>query len=222
MKNKIKSNIKGLNIKTLYSWSEDYFLRKKLLKKNRKKKFKIVFSGNIGDAQNLINLVKAIKYIQKKNNKIEWLFVGDGSKKKWLNKQLKFLNIKSVKFLDHRSTNLIPRIYKTADAGLISLQKGSTFNNTLPAKFQSYLAYGLPIFTFALGESLNLTKKYKLGLYCEPDNPKKFALQIIRFSNLSKKKINLIMKNNQNVYKHNFSKKKAIQIVCKEIKNLVK
>ncbi len=222
MKNKIKSDIKNLNVKTLYSWSEDYFLKKKSLNKSTKKKFKIVFSGNIGDAQNLINLIEVIKFTQNNAKNIQWLFVGDGSKKKWLIKTIKNLNIKNIKFLDHRSINLIPNIYKYADAGLISLKKGSTFKNTLPAKFQSYLAYGLPIFTFASGEVLNLTKKYKLGIYCQPNKPKEFSSLIIKFSKLPKKKIKYVIKNNQSVYKRNFSKKNAIKIINKEIKKLVK
>ena len=56
---KIKKDIKGLKVKTLYSWSEDYFVKQKNLRKRNKKNFKIIFSGNIGEAQNLINLIKA-------------------------------------------------------------------------------------------------------------------------------------------------------------------
>lgn len=220
---KIKKDIKGLKVKTLYSWSEDYFVKQKNYRKRNKKNFKIIFSGNIGEAQNLINLIKVIKITTNFKNNIQWIFVGDGSKRHWLINKIKFLKIeKNFKFYSYRPTRMIPHIYKKADAGLISLKKGLTFKNTLPAKFQSYLAFGLPIFSFASGETYNLTKEYKLGLYCEPNNPKKFAYQISKFSKFSKKQINKIIKNNRNVYKSNFSKKKAIHILDQEIKKLAK
>ena len=45
---------------------------------------------------------------------------------------------------------------------------------------------------------------------------------MIKFSKFTKKKLCIIGKNNQAIYKNNFSKKKALSIIESEIKRLVK
>lgn len=45
--------------------------------------FKIMFAGNLGEAQNLENVMRVAERL--KNNKhIQWIFIGDGRKKKWV------------------------------------------------------------------------------------------------------------------------------------------
>ncbi len=223
MRNKIKKDIKNTRVKTLYSWSEDFFIKKDVIKRKRKKYFKVIFSGNIGKAQNLDNFLKAVKLIQNYKNNIKWIFVGDGSQKKWLIEKINLLKLKDkFKFYNHRPSHMIPKLYEKVDAGLISLKGGLTFNNTLPAKFQSYIAFGLPVFTFASGETFRITKKFKVGFSCNPNNVSEFVDKVIEFSKFSEKKIEKIKKNNQDIYKKNFSKKKAIFIIVSEIERLIK
>ena len=223
MTNMIKKDIKNTRVKTLYSWSENFFVRKSIVKKRKAKNFKIIFSGNIGTAQNLENFVKAVQLTQNFENKIQWIFVGDGSKKKWLKRKIELLNLKDkFKFYNHRPSHMIPSLYKNVDAGLISLKKGLTFNNTLPAKFQSYIAFGLPVLSLASGETSNLIKKFNTGFSCNPNNVNQFAKNVVRFSKFSKKKLDEIKKNNQIVYHNHFSKSKALNIVESEIERLIK
>ena len=223
MTSKIKRDMKITRIKTLYSWSEDHFVKKNINKKKNNKNFEILFSGNIGKAQNLNNLTRAIQLTQNYKNNIKWIFVGDGSEKKWLVNKISALRLKNeFQFYKHRPSHKIPLLYNKVDAGLISLKNGLTFNNTLPAKFQSYIAFGLPIFSFASGETFHLTKKFNLGISCKPNDIAGFATSVIKFSKFTNKKLYKIGKNNQAIYKNNFSKKKALSIIESEIKRLVK
>ena len=66
------------------SWSEEINKDKKKAKEiKRNNKIKILFAGNIGEAQSFETMVKCAKLL-KKINIIEWIVVGDGRWKKKL------------------------------------------------------------------------------------------------------------------------------------------
>jgi len=71
----------GQKIEFLPNWAEDEMLSSELLKiPDLPHGFNIVFTGNIGEAQDFDSIVEAAKYISPEEN-IHFLIIGDGSKK---------------------------------------------------------------------------------------------------------------------------------------------
>ena len=140
------SSVKN-NVIFFPSWGEDNLFKKKnTLAKEIKKKniFTILFAGNIGEAQDFPNILKAIKEL--KDNKIKdfrILLVGDGSKKDWIKKQIKKLKIENLfEFYPSYPLDRMPSFFKHADILLVSLLNKKVFNMTIPGKLQFYLSSG--------------------------------------------------------------------------------
>ena len=75
------------------SWSESELFKKKAkLAPEIKNKliFTFIFAGNIGEAQDFLSIIKAVKILSKKNkNNFRIIIIGEGSKKIWLEKEIK-------------------------------------------------------------------------------------------------------------------------------------
>jgi len=183
-----------------------------LPKKNNNRKFKIYFFGNIGLAQDIPSVLKTIEILKNDKN-IEWIFVGEGKMKNWLKEKIKQKKLdKNVTLKSMVQLNKVSLYYKDADALLISLKKDKCFNLILPAKVQSYLASGIPIFSMGNGETYSTTKSASCGIYCEAGNYKKFAKLIHNFKRLDFKKRKKIGYNGYKYYLKNFDISKVLKV----------
>ena len=116
--------------------------------------FTIIFAGNIGEAQDFPNIIKAIKHLSLQNIEgFRLVIIGEGSKKEWLKKEIKELKIE--KYFDIYKSYPIKRMgsfFLHADALLVSLSNKKVFNMTIPGKIQFYLSSGIPIILISFPE----------------------------------------------------------------------
>lgn len=188
------------------------------IKKNLfiKKNFNILYTGNIGKAQNFENLLKVAKKIEKKNKNIIFHFIGEGSYK---NKAIEIRNelqISNVRFYNYMKNNKLNQYIKESDILLVILKNDEILNKTVPSKFQNYLASKKPILTFAKGETAKQTIQSKSGYACNPDSIANFAKLILKIYKLKNSKIlKQKSKNAYNYYKKNFH----LNIITKTITN---
>jgi glycosyltransferase involved in cell wall biosynthesis len=186
----------------LPAWYEKNYLQKNYLKK-KKKVMRIVFAGNLGDAQNLIPLIKKINQL-KQNIPIKFFFIGDGRVKKSLKQYLLNNNKNNNIFLTKSYPNFkMPNILSCADYLLISLKNIEPFNITIPGKLQNYMALGKPIISFSVGIVNDLISSTNCGYVAniETINIQKFFKKIF----MCKKK-KMMSLNSFNYAKKNFNK----------------
>lgn len=178
-------------------------------------KFNIIYTGNIGKAQNFESLLKTIDQV---NDRIHWTFVGGGRFKSQFKKliEIKKLNNK-VTFIDQVNIDLIPTIVKNADSLFLSLKSDKIFSSTVPAKLQAYMALGKPIIGVLNGEGKRLIVESDCGIVEENYNYEELAKKINRFA--TKPKLELFQQgdNGKKYYFKHFSS----QIRKKEILNLI-
>lgn len=149
------------------------------------KGFRIMFSGNIGSAQNIENILEAAK-ILKEHTHIQWIFIGDGSKRKWLQDEIKNAQLtKTVCWLGQHAVESMPRFFSCADVLLVSLKDDPVFSLTIPAKIQSYLACAKPIIAALDGEGKKIIEEAQAGLAISINNPKELAEAALQLSQLS-------------------------------------
>ena len=225
-KNIILKKLKKKNITkrviTIYSWSDNLRINKKINKNKKNDKiFRFLFTGNIGHSQNLFFLLDTIKKIYKKNlTKFKFIIIGSGRKKKQLESYLLKNNLK--RFVDLRGfmnfKNLEKIIY-TSDVLYLSLVSGKYINSTIPAKFQTYLNYKKPILASIDGEVKTMIKKYNCGLVSSPNDEKSLTKNIIKFLNMKKNFLSIYSKNSLILSKKKFDKKKIINKLINEIDN---
>ena len=108
--------------------------------------FKIMLAGNLGESQNLDAIGEAILLL-KDISDLKWIFIGDGSWKKWLDEFITKNKLNNTVFsLGRFPGEAMATFYKHADAMLITLRSGFIdLDMTVPARMQSYMSAGRPV-----------------------------------------------------------------------------
>ena len=153
----VKKRVKNIPVVYFPNWAEDIF-EGALINKSPPKivtqteNLKIMFAGNIGEAQDIYSILKLIKKCKDKH--IDWVFVGDGRMKNRLERELNLIPILGeINFLGSHPIEKMPFFFKQADVMLLSLKNEDIFRKTVPAKLQAYLASAKPVFGMISGES---------------------------------------------------------------------
>jgi len=214
----IEKNYKLKNIKYLPNWCEDIFInnKKKFPFKKSKKQFNIVFTGNVGKAQDFNNIIKAANYLKKYSN-FYWHIFGGGSDLELSKQNIKTLKLeKNFIFYDRKSLDLMPSVLSAADILVITMMKSSYLKKTIPGKLQAYLTAKKPIVGMIDGITNNIINQNKLGLAAAAGDYKNFAKNIVRMYKLKEKK-NMYKNNTYKYYNKNFNKEKNLSFLEKII-----
>lgn len=169
--------------------------------------FKIVFAGNIGEAQGLDLLLETAKRLKNRNN-IKFYIVGDGRARKRLEETAKANELQNVLFAGKVSVDEADRYIHFADCAYLSFKDNEVFNMTIPAKLQSYMACGTPILVAAGGESAEIIKKADCGFISER-NPVELSGIIERIAG-SSNEVAEMRKNAYEFYSRNFKKENTV------------
>ena len=131
--------------------------------------FTILFAGNIGEAQDFPNIIKAVQHMTLNNvMNFRIILIGDGSKKEWVKSEVKKLNLeKYFEFYGSYPLEKMPSFFRHADALLVSLLNKKVFNMTIPGKIQFYLSSGIPIIGMICGAGAEVIKQSKGGFVCD-------------------------------------------------------
>lgn len=146
--------------------------------------FKIAFTGNIGTAQGLDILPKTAELLKKE--KVKFVIVGDGRYQAEFVKQIEERKVQNMFIMLPRvQAERIPEILSTCDAGFISFNNTSLWENTIPAKLQSYMACGMPIIASASGETKRVIKEANCGVCTKIGDADALADGILKFMNMN-------------------------------------
>ena len=173
--------------------------------------FTITFAGNIGKAQNLQTLVKAIKILKEKNISALVQILGDGREKQKILDLINELDVKNYfNFIGQIPSDKVPSYYQQSDALFVSLLRKPTFETVIPNKVQSYLASGKPIIGCLSGEGKKVIEESKGGICVEAGEYKKLAAVLISFTKLSSDELIKMGENSRIYFDSNFSRNKIL------------
>lgn len=138
--------------------------------------FRIMLAGNLGEAQDLDSIGECIKLLKDYKN-IKWIFVGDGSWKKWLDNFITDNDLKETAFtLGRFPSSTMPSFFQEADAMLVTLRGGFIdLDMTVPARVQSYMSAGKPILGMIGQGTIDLIEESKCGYAVPPSDYKSLA-----------------------------------------------
>lgn len=190
------------------NWAEDIFSDSKSVQKNfgdLPTGFNIVFAGNIGEAQDLGNVLRAANKT-KNNVDINWIFVGDGSYKNELLKIKEELDLVNVFYYSSHAIEYMPSLYSKADAMLLCLKGGSLVSQTVPAKLQTYMSSGKAILGMISGDANQIIKDSNCGFVCEAGDYEELAKNAIKISQLSFREIKEKEENSMLYYNKHFKR----------------
>jgi len=175
--------------------------------------FNIIFTGNIGYAQGLDILPKAIALIRNKefDRKIRINVVGDGRYKRELMQLVDSMGLNEMfNFIPQQPSTRIPEFLSASDVAFLSLSDNPLFSMTIPAKLQSYMACGIPILASAAGETAEIIKEAKAGICSIPGDEHDLAEKIIELASMPKEALIEMGLNARAYYENNFDKEKLL------------
>lgn len=116
--------------------------------------FNIVFTGYISQAQSFETIVEAAKSLKDEGiDDINWIIVGDGMSKQWLQDQFNEIGLSDrVYFEGQKPITDMPKYFFVADILIACLVKSKLLEATIPSKIMSYIAGGKPIVLAMDGE----------------------------------------------------------------------
>ena len=195
------------------SWCEDLPFKKKTSfeRKISNNNFNIMFTGNIGAAQDFESVIKSAK-ILKKNHLIKWIIVGSGR----YNKKIKYLiSVNNLKnnflFITQQKPSYIKYLSSLSDCLLISLKKNSIFSKTVPGKLSNYMECKKPIVGIISGETNKIIKDAKCGLCCNAGNYKVLAKVILKMKNKTDLQRKIMGERGYTYSKEYFNKNKILK-----------
>ena len=184
--------------------------------------FKIMFAGNIGEAQDFESVLNAAELL-KDYEDIHWIILGDGRRSDFVKKQIEFRKLgQTFHLLGKFPLELMPYFYAKADALFLSLKDEYIFSLTVPAKLQTYLACGRPVLTMLNGEGSNVVKEAKAGLTCASGDFKMFAENVLEIYKLGKNDLEKFGKNGREFYLKIFERDMLLNKIEKMFQSIIK
>lgn len=181
--------------------------------------FKLLFAGNLGEAQGIDTLVNAAKIVKEKGIEVNWVFLGNGRQRAYYMSKVKKIGLESnFYFLGAFPAETMPYFFACADALIVSLKKDKIFSLTIPSKLQSYLACGKPILASLDGEGAKVIVESKSGFVAPSENAELFAENVIKMWNLSSKSRNEMSKNALQYFKNEFEREMLIDSLIEILK----
>ncbi|WP_026488602.1 glycosyltransferase family 4 protein [Butyrivibrio sp. XBB1001] len=122
-----------------------------------------LFIGNIGKAQNLDCLMKAMTVFKGRND-VTLHMVGGGSEFDNIKKMAEDLGLDDiVTFYGPKPFKEAISFYNKADACVLTLDGSTHIGDTLPGKLQTYMAAGKPILAAANGAAMEVIREANCG-----------------------------------------------------------
>ena len=175
--------------------------------------FRVMFAGNIGEAQDMPAVMKAAEYLRGQG--VVFVIVGEGRRLEWVREYVRQQALEDVVYLAgaHPSSEM-PACFSQADVLFLSLRDEYIFSLTAPAKLQSYMAAGKPIIAMANGESADLVAEAECGLSCPSGDYEAFAECVLRMKAMQESARELLGENGRRFFMKKFRKDCCIDHLC--------
>ncbi|WP_312906064.1 glycosyltransferase family 4 protein [Sphingobacterium multivorum] len=169
--------------------------------------FRIMFAGNLGEAQSLNTLIEAAEFVKKKNKSIKWVILGEGRAKEKLIREIETKGLNDTVFLlGAFPGSQMPDFFACSDALIASLKIDPIFALTIPSKIQSYLACGKPILASLNGEGAKIVDKANCGYSSNSEDSLALANNVLKLYSLSEEDRLKMGDNAINYFNDNFER----------------
>ena len=177
--------------------------------------FIAMFAGNIGEAQDMENLMRAASELKEEKD-IHFCIVGDGRKRPWVEAFVKEHGlVNTVHLLGRHPIEAMPAFFRVADLMLVTLKDSKIFNRTAPAKLQAYMNAGKPIAAMMSGEGASVVAEAKCGLSVDAGDGKGLAELILKMKSLGIAELEAMGEKGKRYCEENFDFGRAVATIEK-------
>lgn len=168
----------------------------------------VVYAGNIGDLQDLPTAVLAAQTLQHDDFRLH--LVGDGVAVKALQQVVRERGITNVTFHPGVPREQMPEVYAAADFSLVTLKDLPIFHGTIPSKFQSSVASGVPVITTVQGDLRGIVEEFGVGFTADAENVAALSDAFRRAHELNLGERKAMASRAQAAYRDQFSREAAV------------
>lgn len=145
-----------------------------------KVKFTVSYAGDIGLFQGWDVIVEAAKILQKSNDEIQFVLIGNGSYKAKLLELIESEGLSNIQVFPLQPANRLSEIYSVGDMELVPIEKGIT-KMALPSKTGVIMSCGSPVLALVdQGSEIEKNiREYNTGVALEHGSAEKLAEAII-------------------------------------------
>jgi glycosyltransferase involved in cell wall biosynthesis len=161
------------------SLSGNEFRKKHGLENN----FVLLYAGAIQMTMGLDYVIDAAAAIKDKDEKIKFVFIGDGTEKGNLMKKTEKLGLDKVLFLEPEPKSNMPDIIAAADITIMSVYNNKAMWMNSANKFFDYLAAGKPVIINYGGWQKEVLDEYEAGIAADQNDPKDMGRAILKLKN---------------------------------------
>lgn len=145
-------------------------------------KIKVIYTGNIGLAQDILKLLKVAERLQGHRN-IEFVIIGYGFRKNEVEEMIEKKGLTNIKLIQAKSRKSTLKEISSAHIAYVSLVEESVFDKVLPGKVIDYMCVGKPIVADVSGFAANMIRDAGCGLIAENRSVDEIATHIITLAN---------------------------------------
>lgn len=185
----IERGVPAEKVTMIYNWADESAIvaaaetRPALMPANGR--FRLLFAGNMGLAQNLDIVLDAAKIVAAVNSNVDFCFLGGGLETARISQRAADEQLSCVHFFPKVSMTEVGSYLSAADCLLVNLRPDSLFEITIPSKTQAYMSAGRPIIIAVGGDAATLVKQAKAGIAVPPGDAGALADAVLRMASLS-------------------------------------
>lgn len=165
---------------------------------------RLLYAGNIGDMQDLDNVVLAAH--RAADAGIELTLIGDGVAFPRIHAMVRSLKASNIRLLGRVSQQQIGSFYANTDFALVTLKDLPTFRGTIPSKFQASLRFGVPIITNVQGDLRNEVESCLIGVTAESESPESLELAMRQAAATGDRALDKMRERGKKTYFERFSR----------------
>jgi len=196
-------------VTTIYNWADEGAIlaaghnRPVLMPDNGR--FRLLFAGNMGLAQNLGVVLDAAKIVAATNSTVDFCFLGGGLETERIRQRARDEQLSCVHFFPKVSMAEVGSYLSAADCLLVNLRPDPLFEITIPSKTQAYMSAGRPIIIAVAGDAATLVEAANAGIAVPPGDAKALADAVLKMAALDRQARTAMSKSARNYYDSHLS-----------------
>jgi colanic acid biosynthesis glycosyl transferase WcaI len=173
-------------------------------------RFRLLFAGNMGLAQNLDVVLDAARIVNATNHRVDFCFLGGGLETERVQRRVIDEQLSCVYLFPKVSMAEVGGYLTAADCLLVNLRPDALFEITIPSKTQAYMSAGRPIIMAVGGDAAALVEDAKAGITVKPGDSLALAGAILEMVELSIEAREAMANSAQHYYNNNLSLRQGV------------
>ena len=181
-------------------------------------KFRVVYAGNLGNAQNIEVLINAAEQLRE-DNSIEFIIFGSGGLENEIRDEIKVKRLSYVKLLPLQPFDRVSYVYSLGNVCVVSCKKGLG-GSVMPSKTCNIMSCERPVLAhFDEGELKTILEKGKCGVFTQSGDIEDFV-QSIKYLKENPARCQTMGKNGRSFILQNMTKRIGASRYVEIIKTL--